>query len=126
MKAAITAKIQAMVAQNRTQVDFLEKFQDLIDEYNAGSANLEAIFDQLLNLAKKLSEESQRHVREEMTEEELAIFDILTKPRVEIAAKEEKQVKKSRQGHAPNAESQGAGAGLAEAPADQGGGAALH
>jgi type I restriction enzyme R subunit len=31
---------------------------------------------------------------EELTEEELAIFDILTKPRVDITAKEEKQVKK--------------------------------
>jgi type I restriction enzyme R subunit len=31
---------------------------------------------------------------EQMTEERLVIFDILTKPRVDITAKEEKQVKK--------------------------------
>ncbi len=94
LRAAITAKLQAMLAQNRTRIDFLEKFQELIDEYNAGSANVEAIFEELLKFAKKLNEEEQRHVREQMTEEELAIFDILTKPRVDISAKEEKQVKK--------------------------------
>ena len=93
LRAAITAKLQAMIAQNRTRVDFLEKFQQLIDEYNAGSANVESIFEELLKFAKKLNEEQQRHVREQLTEEELAIFDILTKPRVDISAKEEKQVK---------------------------------
>jgi type I restriction enzyme R subunit len=94
LRAAITAKLQAMLAQNRTRMDFLEKFQALIDDYNAGSANVEAIFEELLKFAKKLNEEEQRHVREQMTEEELAIFDILTKPRVDITAKDEKQVKK--------------------------------
>lgn len=94
LRAMITAKLQSMIAQNRTRLDFLEKFQELIDEYNAGSANVDAIFEQLLQFAKKLNEEAQRHVREELTEDELTIFDILTKPRVDITAKEEKQVKK--------------------------------
>jgi type I restriction enzyme R subunit len=83
-----------MVAMNRTRVDFLEKFQELIEEYNAGSANVDAIYEELLRFAKKLNEEEQRHVREQLTEEELAVFDILTKPRVEISPKEERQVKK--------------------------------
>ncbi|HOX04053.1 MAG TPA: hypothetical protein P5555_17500 [Candidatus Paceibacterota bacterium] len=48
----------------------------------------------MLKFAKKLNEEEHRHVRQQMTEEELAIFDILTKPRVDITAKEAKQVKK--------------------------------
>ena len=93
LRAAITAKLEAMIAQNRTRVDFLEKFQRLIEEYNAGSANVESVFEQLLKFAKTLNEEEQRHAREQMTEDELAIFDILTKPRVDITPKEEKQVK---------------------------------
>ena len=93
LRSAIAAKLQAMVAQNRTRVDFLEKFQQLIDDYNAGSANVEAVYEQLLQFAKKLNEEEQRHVREDLTEDELAIFDILTKPRVDISQKEERQVK---------------------------------
>jgi len=55
LRAAITAKLQAMIAQNRTRVDFLEKFQQLIDEYNAGSANVESIYEALLQFAKKLN-----------------------------------------------------------------------
>lgn len=94
LKAAITAKLQAMVALNRMRVDFLEMFQKLIEEYNAGSANVEAIFDELLRFAEKLNEEERPHIKEQLTEEELAVFDILTKPRVDISPKEEREVKK--------------------------------
>jgi type I restriction enzyme R subunit len=58
LRAAITAKLQSMLEQNRTRIDFLEKFQELIDEYNAGSANVEAIYEALLQFAKKLNEEA--------------------------------------------------------------------
>ena len=93
LRTAITVKLQAMIAQNRTRVDFLEEFQQLIDEYNAGSANREAAYEALLQFTQKLNAEEQRHVREQLSEEELAIFDILTKPRGGITPKEEKQVK---------------------------------
>ena len=115
-----------MVALNRTRVDFLEKFQELIDEYNAGSANVEAIYEQLLKFAQKLNEEEQRHVKEKLTEEELAIFDILTKPRVDITRQGRARGQEGRQGHAPDAEGREAGAGLAEAAAVTGDGAAVH
>ncbi|MGA2585769.1 MAG: type I restriction endonuclease subunit R [Candidatus Aminicenantales bacterium] len=94
LKAAIMAKLQAMVVLNRMRMDFFEKFQKLIEEYNAGSANIEAIFDELLRFAETLNEEERRHIKEQLTEEELAVFDILTKPRVDISPKEEKEVKK--------------------------------
>jgi type I restriction enzyme R subunit len=94
LRAAIAVKLQAMVAINRLRTDFLEKFQQLIDEYNAGSANVEQIYERLLQFAQKLNEEDQRHVREQLEEDELAIFDILMKPRPDITAREEKQVKK--------------------------------
>jgi type I restriction enzyme R subunit len=93
LKAAIFAKLQAMVALNHARMDFLEMFQRLIDEYNAGSANVEAIFEELLKFAKKLDEEERRHVKEQLSEEELAVFDILTKPRVDMTPKEERDVK---------------------------------
>jgi type I restriction enzyme R subunit len=94
LKAAITAKLEAMLAVNRSRVDFLEKFQKLIDEYNAGSANVDEIFERLLKFARQLNEEEQRHVREQLTEEELAIFDLLMKPRVDVTPKEERAIKK--------------------------------
>lgn len=94
LKAAITATLEAMLAVNGSRVDFLEKFQKLIDEYNAGSANVDEIFERLLEFAQQLNDEERRHVREQLTEEELAIFDLLMKPRVDVTPKEEREIKK--------------------------------
>jgi type I restriction enzyme R subunit len=94
LRRAIEMKLHAMVERNRTRTDFLEEFQRLIDEYNAGSANVDRIFDELVKFAEKLNEEEKRHIREQLSEEELAVFDILTKPRMKMTPKEESQVKK--------------------------------
>ncbi len=47
---------------------------------------------------RELSEEEQRGIREGLTEEELAIFDILTKPDMTLTRKQEKQVKQAAKG----------------------------
>ena len=47
-----------------------------------------------MNLSRSLSDEQQRHVRENMTEEELIVFDILTRPAPELSSEERKEVKK--------------------------------
>jgi type I restriction enzyme R subunit len=75
-------------------MDFVEKFEALIDSYNAGSRSIEELFEELLNLSNNLNEEQQRHVRENMTEEELVIFDILTRPAPELSTEERTEVKK--------------------------------
>jgi type I restriction enzyme, R subunit len=75
-------------------MDFLDRFQKMIDEYNTGAKNIEQLFEELLEFAQNLKEEEQRAVREELTEEELAIFDILTKPEPKLTKKEELEVKK--------------------------------
>jgi len=93
LRAMIEETLAHLIELNPTRVDYLEKFQKLIDEYNAGSANTEAIYEQLLEFAKKLSEEEKRHIREQLTEEELAIFDLLMKPRIDVMAKEEAEIK---------------------------------
>ena len=93
LRGTINAKLLRMVRRNRSRVDYLEEFQRLIDAYNAGSANTETYFDQLVDLARRLGEEEQRHVRENLTEEELAVFDILTRPDVHLTGEEEQQVK---------------------------------
>ena len=66
----------------------------MIESYNAGSRNIEELFEELVKLSRNLSEEQQRHVRENMTEEELVIFDILTRPAPELSADERAEVKK--------------------------------
>ena len=44
--------------------------------------------------AQKLSEEEKRGIAEQLSEEELAIFDLLTKPEVRLTKAEEREVKK--------------------------------
>ena len=94
LKAAVKAKLEKLVLLNRTRTDFAEKFEELIEDYNAGSATIESLYNELLTLSNSLSEEEQRHVRENMSEEELVIFDILTRPAPELTTQERDQVKK--------------------------------
>ena len=94
LRALLEIRLQAMVSRNHARADFLERFQKLIDEYNAGSKNIEAFFAELMAFAQSLDEEERRGMREGLTEEELALFDILTKPEPELTEKEKAEVKK--------------------------------
>jgi len=94
LKAAIRAQLDKMIQLNRTRADFAEKFESLIESYNAGSRNIEELFQELVKLSNSLNEEQERHVRENMSEEELVIFDILTRPAPELSAEERAEVKK--------------------------------
>jgi type I restriction enzyme R subunit len=94
LKAAVKAQLERMVRLNRTRADYLEKFRELIDEYNNGSRNIEEIFKDLIALSRVLTEEQNRHVREHLSEEELTVFDILTRPGPELSTAEREEVKK--------------------------------
>jgi len=94
LKATIRAMLERLIRLNKTRADFAEKFEELIESYNAGSRNIEELFEELVKLSRNLSEEQQRHVRENMTEEELVIFDILTRPAPELSTEERAEVKK--------------------------------
>jgi len=94
LRAAVKAQLERMVLLNRTRADYLAKFQELIDGYNAGSRNIEEIFQELLALSNILTDEQTRHVRESLTEEELTVFDILTRPGPDLTAQEREEVKK--------------------------------
>lgn len=94
LKAAIRARLERMVSLNKSRADFSEKFEALIDAYNAGSRSIEELFQELMALSRSLDEEEERHVRENLTEEELVILDILTRPAPELTAAERAEVKK--------------------------------
>lgn len=51
-------------------------------------------FKELLALSRSLNEEQERHVREHLSEVELVIFDILTRPAPELSAEERAELKK--------------------------------
>jgi type I restriction enzyme R subunit len=94
LKAAIRSRLERLIRINKTRANFAEKFEELIESYNAGSRNIEELFEELLKLSRSLSEEQTRHVRENMTEEELVIFDILTRPAPTLSSEERGEVKK--------------------------------
>ena len=94
LRGAIAQKLVRMVRMNHTRIDFLQEFQKMIDEYNSGAANIETWFAKLTAFAQKLSEEEKRGIAEQLTEEELTIFDLLTKPEIKLTQAEEREVKK--------------------------------
>jgi type I restriction enzyme R subunit len=94
LKAAIRSKLDKLVRLNPTRADFAQKFETLIENYNAGSRSIEQLFDELLKLSNSLDDEQDRHIREHLSEEELVIFDILTRPAPELSPDERAEVKK--------------------------------
>ncbi len=94
LRAAVRAQLDRLVRVNPTRADYQAKFQELIDSYNAGSRNIDDLFTELLVLSRALSEEQERHVREQLTEEELTVFDLLTRPGPDLSADERDEVKK--------------------------------
>jgi type I restriction enzyme R subunit len=92
MQSELEEKIKEMARRNKKRLRFLERLDKLIQEYNTGSHDVEKLIVDLVELAKDLTEEENRNVRESLTEEELAIFDILEKEN--LNPDEREQVKK--------------------------------
>jgi type I restriction enzyme R subunit len=93
LEGTVARKLMALVRLNRTRMDYLERFQEMIDAYNAGSLNAEEFFQQLVVFARSLNEEEQRGVGEQLNEEELALFDLLSKPRIDMSEADRDKVK---------------------------------
>jgi len=70
------------------RADFAQRLQGIIDAYNAGSSSADNYFEELVKFTKDLKAESERHIREGLTEDELELFDLLKKDKM---TKEETQ-----------------------------------
>jgi len=81
--------------RNPTRYELVERIEQLIEDYNAGSLNIDEYLRRLVELSKTLTAEEERAVREGMTEEELAIFDLLTQPDPVLTEEERETVKAS-------------------------------
>jgi type I restriction enzyme R subunit len=95
LKALIAAHLARMVQLNPTRADFRDKFEALIASYNAGSRSVEQIYKDLVQLSLQLSQEQQRHIRENLSEEELAVFDILLQSAPDLSDSDRAKVKQS-------------------------------
>jgi type I restriction enzyme R subunit len=79
---------------NKSRINYLEKFQQLVVDYNAGSMNVEEYYRRLIEFVKNLDEEEKRALSENLTEEELAIYDLLVNPPLKMTQKDIMAVKK--------------------------------
>ena len=94
LRSLLSARITALVRLNPARVDLVERFEKLVADYNAGSINTETFFQELLKFSKTLTEEEARSLSEGLTEEQLAIFDLLMRPAPELSEDEKAQVKR--------------------------------
>jgi len=91
MRQFIETKLEQMINQNYTRVDFAQRLQEIIDRYNAGSSSQENYLDEIVRLAQAMKEEDERHIRLGLTEDELELFDTIKKD--SMTAAEEQRVK---------------------------------
>jgi len=94
LRKAIEVKLHALYMLNKSRIDYMEKFQQLIDEYNAGSMNVEEYYRRLLEFVKNLDKEEKRALSENLSEEELAVYDLLVNPPLKMTQKDILAVKK--------------------------------
>jgi len=94
LRALIERKLDKLIRLNASRHDYLDRFQKMIEDYNSGALSIEQLFEQLVNFSKDLNEEEQRHMRESISEEELAVFDILTRPGPDLNDREKEVIKK--------------------------------
>ena len=91
LRAFLEDKLRQMIERNHTRINFAQKFQDIIDAYNAGGSSTENSYAELIKFVEDIKEEDERHVREGLTEDELELYDTLTKETLTKA--EEQKVK---------------------------------
>lgn len=88
-------RIQKMMAVNPRRIDYLKRYQEIIDNYNQeqDKAAIEKTFMDLMNLAESMNTEQRRYVREGFeNDEQLSIYDLLF--RDDLSKEEIKAIKK--------------------------------
>lgn len=88
LKDAIERRVSRLLMQNPLRTDFQQHYEGIVADYNREKdrVTIEKTFEALLRFVQALSEEEARAVREGLTEESLAIFDLLKKDALSSAA----------------------------------------
>jgi type I restriction enzyme R subunit len=86
----VEQKLAEMLARNPARMDYQRKYDDIVADYNREKdrATIEETFRRLIQLVNSLDEEQQRATKEGLSEDELALFDLLQKDDLNKAARE--------------------------------------
>jgi type I restriction enzyme R subunit len=79
IRTIVEQKLAEMLARNPMRLDYQIKYENIIDDYNREKdrTTIEDTFRRLVELVQSLDEEQARAARENLSEEELALFDKL-------------------------------------------------
>ncbi len=91
---ATRIRVEAMVQQNPTRKNLRQSFSQIVDEYNEGVQNVDEFFIELLEFMKRLDDEIGRARAERLTQEQLAIYDLLMAHAQELSVEDRQQVKR--------------------------------
>lgn len=82
LKEVIDIKLAKMLIQNSLRTDFQKHYEQIVADYNREKdrVTIEQTFEALMKFASSLDEEEKRAAKEGLSEESLALFDLLLKP----------------------------------------------
>jgi len=86
----VEQKLAEMLAHNPQRMDYYKRYQEIIADYNREKdrVTIEETFAKLADLANSLDAEQRRAVEEGLSEDELALFDLLQKKSLGKAERE--------------------------------------
>ena len=90
IREIVEQKLAEMLKSNPKRMDYYKRYQQIVADYNREKdrVTVEDTFAQLLELVESLDEEQQRAAKEGLSEDELALFDLLKKDELGKAARE--------------------------------------
>jgi type I restriction enzyme R subunit len=90
IREVIEKKLAQMLSRNPMRMDYYKKYQEIIADYNREKdrVTVEQTFAELVRLASSLDAEQRRAADEGLSEDELALFDLLFEDRVSKADRE--------------------------------------
>src|SRR5207247_2006900 len=79
IREIVDKKLAQMLARNPMRMDYYRKYQDIVANYNREKdrVTVEATFAELVTLAESLDAEQRRAAEEGLSDDELALFDLL-------------------------------------------------
>jgi len=90
IRQLVEQKLQQMLQQNPQRMDYYRRYQEIIADYNREKdrATAEETFARLVELADSLDAEQRRAVEEGLSEDELALFDLLNRDAISKSDRE--------------------------------------
>ena len=95
IREIVEQKLAEMLARNPSRMDYQQKYEEIVADYNREKdrATIEETFQRLVDLVEDLDAEEKRAVEEGLSEDELALFDLLKKDN--LATGERERVKQA-------------------------------